>query len=499
MGTSSETRKPLWVRSLYWRIVLTFCVCIAGVLAIQLMAVVLWLNTAPDPPRLSAFSHRVAADIGEALAANPALDVRQYVDHRYRKPIASLYIVMAADGRAIFSGPLRPPPASVQAAQEFYRGRPTALPESWLTGPYQVAPILVKGNLAGGVGVIVPFTWKELVGWKMAALSGGLLLVGTVVAGLLIFGPMRRRLDDLDRVARRFGGGDFGARAREGGNDELASLATTFNRMAVDLANRAEQLQASDRTRRLLLADVSHELLTPLTAIRAYREVLAMSELAQDPETARSLEILDDETQRLESVVGDLLDLARLEAGGDSLDLCDVSVENLFGRVAAHHEPEAKRHGVAIATAVGTDAEILYGDPRRLEQALENLVANALRHTPAGGEVEVRAELKSEMLVLSVRDTGRGIPPDHLPFVFDRFYKVDPARAGDRPAGSGLGLSIVKAIAERHGGTVSAFSNPGVATVFAIHLPVSVSPYVADPTSIHSSGIRGATRGVSVE
>src|SRR5262249_34426973 len=162
-----------------------FCGCIAGVLASQLAAVVLWLNSAPDPSRLSAFSHAVAADLGEVLAANPGLDVQQYVDHRYRKPIASLYSMMAADGRPSFSVPLRPPPASVTGAQEYYRGRPTALPESWLTGPYQVAPILVHGKLAGGVGVIVPFSWKELVGWKMAALSGALLLIGTAVSGFL--------------------------------------------------------------------------------------------------------------------------------------------------------------------------------------------------------------------------------------------------------------------------------------------------------------------------
>jgi two-component system sensor histidine kinase BaeS len=122
---------------------------------------------------------------------------------------------------------------------------------------------------------------------------------------------------------------------------------------------------------------------------------------------------------------------------------------------------------------VGAGAEILYGDPLRLEQALQNLVANALRHTPPGGEIEVRAEAQANAVLLSVRDTGCGIPPDHVPFVFDRFYKVDPARAGGRPAGCGLGLSIVKAIVERHGGSVSVLSEPNVATVFAIQLPMN--------------------------
>jgi signal transduction histidine kinase len=475
MDTSSGTHKPLWVRSLYWRIVLTFCGCIAGVLAVQLAAVVVWLNSAPEPPRLSAFTHAVAADIADAVAKNPALDVRRYVEGRYRKPLASLYIVMAANGEVITTGPLQPPPVSVKGALDYYRTRPASLPESWTNGPYQVAPILVNGTLAGGVGVVVPVTWKELVGWKMAALSGVLLLLGTGVAGLLIFGPMRKRLDDLDRTARRFGAGDFAVRARVDGGDELGALASTFNRMAVDLETRDAQLKSADRARRLLLADVSHELMTPLTAIRAYREVLAMSELARDSEAAHGLDVIDDETRRLESLVGDLLDLARLEAIGDSLDVRDVSVENLFGRVTAHHEPDARRCGVVVRSAVEAGAEILYGDSMRLEQALENLVGNALRHTPAGGEIELRAEVDEGAVVLSVSDTGHGIPREHVPFVFDRFYKVDPARAGERPIGSGLGLSIVKAIVERHGGTISLLSDPGVATVFMIRLPVSAS------------------------
>jgi signal transduction histidine kinase len=122
---------------------------------------------------------------------------------------------------------------------------------------------------------------------------------------------------------------------------------------------------------------------------------------------------------------------------------------------------------------VDIGAEVLYADSRRLEQALENLVANALRHTPAWGDVELRAEAREGAVLLSVRDSGRGIPSEHVPFVFDRFYKVDPARAGERPVGSGLGLSIVKAIVERHGGTISLISDPGVATVFTIRLPLA--------------------------
>jgi two-component system OmpR family sensor kinase len=475
MATSSRTHRPIWERSLYWRIVLGFCACITGVLAAQTAAVLVLFNSVPDGQRLNEFTQAVAADIATALKAEPGLDVQHYVDTRYPRPLASLYIIMARNTQVVLSGPDRPAEAFVVAAREYWAGNPTSLPDSWITGPFHTTPIVVGGKLTGGVGVVVPQSWRHVMGWKMAVLGGVLLLVGTALAGRFIFGSVRVRLGDLEQAARRCGAGDFSARAQESGSDELAALASAFNRMAADLGARDELLKAADRTRRILLADVSHELMTPLTALRAYREVLAMSELGRDPEASHGLAVMADETQRLERLVGDLLDLARLEAGGDSLNREDVAMENLFGRVAARHEPEARLKGIALTTSIASGAELLYGDGLRLEQALQNLAANALRHTPPGGDVELRAELNGDDVLVSVRDTGAGIPQEHVPFVFDRFYKVDPARAGNRASGSGLGLSVVKAIVERHGGTVSASSQPGVATIFTIRLPLDIA------------------------
>src|SRR5579864_9338582 len=135
MATSSPTRKPVWIRSLYWRMVLAFCLCIGGVLAVQMGAVVLWLRSTPDPTRLHAFTDAVAADLARALMESPRLDVQSYVETRYPKPFASLYIVIAETGQVVCVGPLRPPEASIVGAQDFYRRHPTALPESWITGP----------------------------------------------------------------------------------------------------------------------------------------------------------------------------------------------------------------------------------------------------------------------------------------------------------------------------------------------------------------------------
>jgi len=222
----------------------------------------------------------------------------------------------------------------------------------------------------------------------------------------------------------------------------------------------------------MLFADVSHELMTPLTAMRGYLETLGMSGITIDaPTRARYLSIIGDETHRMEHIVGDLLELARLEGARDSIDKQDVPLEDLFGRVMARHERAAAQGEVELTTTIEPGAEIVQGDPMRLEQALQNLAANALRHTPPGGRVELRAEAHDQHIVIKVRDTGSGISSEHLPHVFDRFYKVDPSRSGEKP-GSGLGLSIVKAIVERHGGSVAVSSQAGKGTEFTIRLPL---------------------------
>jgi signal transduction histidine kinase len=240
--------------------------------------------------------------------------------------------------------------------------------------------------------------------------------------------------------------------------------------MADELAARAQALEASDKARRQLLADVSHELMTPLTAMRGYVETLRMKELAIDETTRdRYLHIIDEETHRLERIIGDLLDLARLEGGGGTMRREPVSVQALFERVHSRHERELTARGVTLAANIAKGAETVQGDPDRLEQALQNLAANALRHTPDGGEIVLSADVAGDKLRLRVRDSGEGIPPEHLPLIFDRFYKVDASRKA--VGGSGLGLSIVRAIVERHGGTITARNEGGA--VFDVLLPVS--------------------------
>ena len=311
--------------------------------------------------------------------------------------------------------------------------------------------------------------------WPWLALGGAvLLLCGTAVAALLVFRPAQAQLRALEDAARRLGEGDVRARAPEEGGDEVAAVARAFNRMAADLEARQQQLADVDRARRQLLADVSHELMTPLTAIRGYAETLGLPGFG--PATAegqRAVRVIQDEGARIERLVGDLLDLSRYEAGGITLHMDEVEAAVLLSRVVARHEQQAREQGIALRVDLPDTQLLVAADPHRLEQALQNLASNALRYTRRGGHVTLRAVADTtdegrRCVRFSVTDDGAGIAAEHLPHVFDRFYKADPSRT---MTGSGLGLSIVKAIAERHGGRVSVRSTVGDGTTFEITLP----------------------------
>lgn len=458
---------PFAYRSLYWRIGIGFIVCIASVLAVQ-GAALLWLLSRAEPDR-TPFTKAISEELGVALSVDPTLDVHAFVVARY--PTSDPFYVITTAGDVFYFGDRSPSATAVNAVREEFRHEhPRAIPQFWQTSPYWASPLVVNGELAGIVSMVARNQVQEL--WpRMALLAIALLVAGTVLASRFIFGPAQRRLRALEITAERLGAGDADARAAEDGGDEVASLAHTFNVMADDLAARALQIHEFDQTRRLLLADISHELLTPLTAIRGYQEKLASdSAISGAAHRRRYVDIIGEEAQRVERIVRDLLDLARFESGGDGIDIQDVSIEGLFGRVAARQEADAAERGVKLTTTIDPGAEIVRGDQFRLEQALQNLAANALRHVPEGGRVELHAALSGADTIVTVRDTGAGIAREHLPYIFNRFYKVDASRKSG-VEGSGLGLSIVKAIVERHHGTITVVSQPDVETVFTIRLP----------------------------
>jgi signal transduction histidine kinase len=300
---------------------------------------------------------------------------------------------------------------------------------------------------------------------------------------LLVFRPTHKRLRTLEEAARALGEGRTDVRASETGGDEVTALARTFNRMAGDLQSRASALSASDRARRQLLADVSHELMTPLSAIRGYAETLSMPELTLDEATRRRyLDIVHEETHKLEAIIGDLLDLARLEGGADTLKPTAVNVSDLFARIADRHGPAMAERGIHLSTELVDRSLTVWGDASRLEQALQNVAANAIRHTPQGGRIVLRGDRIDDRVRITVTDIGPGIPVEHLPHIFDRFYKADAARAGTTiPSGSGLGLSIVQAIVARHHGEVAASNVDAGGAQVELWLPNSSAVAASSP------------------
>jgi two-component system sensor histidine kinase BaeS len=471
-------------------------------------AVFLWVSDriagsmpARSPQRLAAI---VASDVGAALARDSSLDLDAYLKDEYGDILQTFFVILR-DGRLATNHDDVPAEMMNAARAELgnaltrpgrgpgdRRGRGNQQGPSFEPNPGPrfrgvVAPVIVDGMAIGRVAVAggrprFARVVRQL-GPTMGLVAGGVLLVGTALIASVVFGPTRRRLSEVQSATVRLGAGDLAARAPEYGGDEVAALARSFNRMADELGSRARALEASDKGRRQLLADVSHELMTPLTAMRGYVETLTMAEVQLDAATRqRYMGIITDETHRLEQIIGDLLDLARLEGGGLTLRRERVDIETLFERVAARHERELKSRRIKLLMRVHPAAAAVRGDPDRLEQALQNLAANALRHTPSDGEIGLTAEPADHHrdsglgardsapgVLITVRDSGPGIASEHLPLIFDRFYKADASRKA--AGGSGLGLSIVKAIVERHGGTISARNDGGA--VFEISLPSS--------------------------
>ena len=469
-----------WYRTLYWRVALGTLGLIVVLLAAQ-AALVLWVVGRADRSVLArpplGLARLVAADLGAALEAEPAADAEALLRDSFGRVPQNIFILMT-NGKVITNRRFAVPAPLMNGARRALAGRDDDAGRDGGQMRGRRFPSLRVGGELKGLVVVVPLGGPieaALATYGPALLGAGalLLVVGTLGVMFFVLAPARRRLGALERAAAALGAGHTSTRAPEGGGDEIAALSAAFNRMAGELEARLGELQRADRVRRQLLADVSHELMTPLTAIRGYLETLAMPVVVRDEATReRYIRIVTEESLRLEAIIGDLLDLARLEGGGVEIETGDVPVAWLFERVVERHGVLTSQRGVTMTTAIEPGTEHVRGDGRRLEQVLQNLVANAVRHTPDGGRVAVTASRVSDGVRLRVEDTGPGIPPEHLPLVFDRFYKADQARLS-ASAGSGLGLSIVKAIVERHGGRVSASAGTGGGARFDVVLPAS--------------------------
>ena len=420
------------------------------------------LPASPSPPQVAAFLDRLKAQAGAEVdvvaVSGPGGRSGQVGDGGgFETTSISLSAdsVPAALAEPVGAGRIGLVRAS--AAGERYvvvGGRPAGAPALYLFFPLAGAEedlVLLRNVLAAAGAVAV-------------VLSAG---VGAVAArGVL------RPLRQARTAAHRLEVGLLGTRLPEAGRDEFADLSHAFNRMADALERSVGDLRALEASHRRFVADVSHELRTPLTALTTAADVLDAHRDGLDDAGARAARLLVHESRRLATLVEDLMEISRLDAGAAPMAWEPVDVAELVrSAVAARGWPVEVEAGAGATTVA---------DPRRLDAIVANLVGNAYEH--GRPPVRVRVSATDDEVLLAVTDAGAGIPADHLARVFDRFYKADPARPGGR--GSGLGLAIARENARLHGGDLTVESPPGAGATFTLRLPRRVAePLPAgDPT-----------------
>jgi two-component system sensor histidine kinase MtrB len=292
-------------------------------------------------------------------------------------------------------------------------------------------------------------------------------------------------------TAERLAAGRLKERMRVRGEDDLATLAESFNRMADTVQRQISQLREMSRLQRRFVADVSHELRTPITTIRMAADVLHDSSAALPPELTRSSELLQAQLDRFESLLADLLEISRYDAGAAVLDAEPIDLAHLLSQVVDLAAPLADRQAPIIAD-IPPAPVVVEVDARRIDRVLRNLVDNALEHAE-GKPVEIRLAAGEGGVAVTVRDHGVGLRPGEASLVFGRFWRADPARARTT-GGTGLGLSIALEDVRLHGGWLQAWGDPGHGSVFRLTLPWRVGGTVtSSPLPLEPSDAAGPT------
>jgi signal transduction histidine kinase len=336
-----------------------------------------------------------------------------------------------------------------------------------------IANVRGRGPAAGYIEVTAARTpsSQNMANTAQALLLAGLVAIGlAVVLGLLVSRGLLWPLRQLATAANQMGQGDLSVRTHMAGRgDEIGQVAMQFDQMAARLQQTFVELQGERDALRRFIADASHELRTPITALRMYNELLRGRASSEENTRAEFLSESQRQLGRLEWITQNLLDLSRLDAGLSKLNLAQEDLGELATRVAAGFKPAAMDKNVALLVRKPHEPVLAQVDGVRLEMALSNLIENAVKFTLSGGAVTVSLRRTEKVIELSVGDTGLGIPVEDLPHVFDRFYRGQNV---DAVQGNGLGLAIVQSIAHAHGGQVRATSELGQGSTFTIELPM---------------------------
>ncbi len=509
-GVPSGLRRALtfWRRSIQARVVAS-----TVVLSAVVVSIVGWYLL--QQTRQGLLDHRVAAVVGEAnnettearnrLAAAPGTDIdaasqqRELVEPIIERGLTRGFDVVLAgpvgEGGRIADGGAESTPgldlASVPASLEghFDRIAGTAWTYTRIrsTGSDGVAtdtPGVAVGSQVtlradGGTYTLYylfPLDEEQqtLALVTRALLTAAVLLL-VLVAGMtwLVTRQVVTPIRMARQVAERLAAGQLQERLRVSGEDDLARLATSFNQMASNLQRQIRQLEELSRVQRRFVSDVSHELRTPLTTVRMASDVLHDARHEFDPVTARAAELLQTELDRFETLLVDLLEISRFDAGAAKLEAEDVNLVDVAHRVVAMTRPLAEQRGVHVVVQAPAHPCAAEADVRRVERIVRNLVTNAIDHAESrgrGAEVVIHVAGDDHAAAVAVRDYGVGLAPGEAAMVFNRFWRADPARARTS-GGTGLGLAISLEDTHLHGGWLQAWGRPGRGAQFRLTLP----------------------------
>jgi signal transduction histidine kinase len=360
------------------------------------------------------------------------------------------FLLVDPQGRVVVGGASYPAGAALQS-EDLRTWRPL------LVGGREVGSVALAPEIAMGMGQAGQAFLQRVNQGLLAGAAGG--TGAALIFAALLAGSLTRPLRTLTEAARAIARGDLGSKVHVPSDGEVGELAASFNHMSEELARTRD-------LRRQLSADVAHELRTPLSIILGHAEALRDGVL---PPSRETLGLIHDEALRLSRMVEDLRTLSLAEAGELRLVRLPTPPRALLERAVSAQAPRARIKRIELHWEGEQDLPDLAVDPDRIAQVLDNLLENALRHTPGGGRIQLQASRAPGGIQFSVRDTGPGILPADLPRVFERFYRTDPGRSRDL-GGSGLGLAIARSIVEAHGGRIWAESEAGQGAVFRFEL-----------------------------
>ncbi len=341
--------------------------------------------------------------------------------------------------------------------------------------------IRYKTLLAYSLGVVIAILNIYVTSTLMFVSEHDFLLLGLLLTfagilsasfGYLLAASMARSLLLLRLGARQVAGGDFSARIHLTEQDELSEVADAFNFMSNELEKSFARQRELEQARRDMMAAVSHDLRTPLTSIQAMVEALADDVVTDPPTVRRYYGAIRSQIGNLAGLINDLFELSQLETGQVQLLLEPVNLNDLLSDVLETMQAQAGAKGVSLQGIFSQDVPLIQGELAKIQRVMYNLVQNAIRHTPAGGSISLATRLDTKGVQVEVADTGEGIAPEDLPYIFDQFFRGEKSRSR-QTGGAGLGLAIAKRIIEAHQGCIWVESQVGQGTRFSFVLPLT--------------------------